>query len=64
MAVPAQRKAPAYRYIIVGETEVGKSSIMLQFTERQFRKDSECTLGVEMGSRNVLVDGQDVKLVR
>lgn len=51
-----------YRYIIIGETEVGKSSILLQFTERQFRQAHDMTIGVEMGSRAVMVDDQEIKL--
>ena len=62
MAAAPVQKRPVYRYILIGETEVGKSSLMLQFTERQFRRESECTLGVEMGSRGITIEGQDLKL--
>lgn len=51
-----------YRYIIIGDTEVGKSSILLQFTEQQFNDSHDMTIGVEMGSRSVEVDGKKIKL--
>lgn len=51
-----------FRYIIIGDTEVGKSSLMLQFTERQFNYEHDMTIGVEMGSRSVHVNNRLVKL--
>ena len=41
---------------------MGKSSLLLQFTQRQFRTDSESTIGVEMGTRNIQLDDKDTKL--
>ncbi len=52
----------SFRYIIIGDTEVGKSSLLLQFTERQFNNAHEMTIGVEMGNRSVKVNGSNVKL--
>lgn len=57
-----QSKPMVYRYIIIGESEVGKSSLLLQFTQKQFRTDSESTIGVEMGSRSILLEDKEVKL--
>jgi small GTP-binding protein len=51
-----------YRYIIIGDSEVGKSSILLQFTEEQFNDTHEMTIGVEMGSRSVQANGKQIKL--
>jgi small GTP-binding protein len=53
---------PTFRYIIIGDTEVGKSSILLQFTEQQFNSEHDMTIGVEMGSKTVKVGGKNVKL--
>lgn len=41
---------------------VGKSSLLLQFTERQFRSAHDMTIGVEVGSRSVVVAGHEIKL--
>lgn len=51
-----------YRYILIGDSEVGKSSLMLQFTERQFNTQHDMTLGVEMGSRAVKINNKEIKL--
>lgn len=51
-----------YRYIIIGDTEVGKSSLLLQFTERQFNTSHDMTIGVEMGSRTIDLNSRPVKL--
>eukprot|EP01039_Chlorochromonas_danica_P008839 gene8837-9746_t len=52
-----------YRYIIIGNPGVGKSSLLLQFTEKRFNHEHDITLGVEMGSRTVcLTRGQTIKL--
>jgi len=51
-----------YRYILIGDSKVGKSSLLLQFTERQFVHDQEITLGVEMNSRICHIDGKEIKL--
>lgn len=51
-----------YRYIIIGDTEVGKSSLLLQFTEKQFNTSHDMTIGVEMGSRAIDVRGKSIKL--
>ena len=51
-----------FRYIIIGDTEVGKSSLLLQFTERQFNYEHDMTIGVEMGSRSVSINNRQVKL--
>jgi Ras-related protein Rab-2A len=52
----------SFRYIIIGDTEVGKSSLLLQFTEKQFNFEHDMTIGVEMGSRQVTLGSKKVKL--
>jgi small GTP-binding protein len=51
-----------YRYILIGDSKVGKSSLLLQYTERQFVHDQEITLGAEMNSRICHIDGKEIKL--
>mmetsp|Transcript_11380 Transcript_11380/g.35045 ORF Transcript_11380/g.35045 Transcript_11380/m.35045 type:complete len:208 (+) Transcript_11380:187-810(+) len=52
-----------FKYIIIGDTEVGKSSIMLMFTERHFQGAHDMTIGVEFDSRAVkLADGSTANL--
>lgn len=51
-----------FKYIIIGDTGVGKSCLLLQFTDKRFLPVHEMTIGVEFGSRMVDVDGRDIKL--
>lgn len=51
-----------FKYIIIGDTGVGKSCLLLQFADRRFRPDHDLTIGVEFGSRLVNVDSKDIKL--
>jgi Ras-related protein Rab-2A len=51
-----------FKYIIVGDTSVGKSCLLLNFTDKRFRADHDVTIGVEFGSRSVVVDGKNIKI--
>ncbi|CAO3690064.1 hypothetical protein G6F70_003411 [Rhizopus microsporus] len=51
------------KYIIVGDSGVGKSCLLLQFTDKRFYAGRELTIGVEFGSRFITVaDGKQIKL--
>jgi len=51
-----------FKYIIVGETSVGKSCLLLQFTDKRFTPQHDLTIGVEFGSRTINIDSNQVKL--
>lgn len=51
-----------YKYIIIGDSGVGKSCILLQFTQNEFDQNKENTVGVEFGNKIISVDGLPVKL--
>eukprot|EP01105_Mastigella_eilhardi_P016451 TRINITY_DN3761_c0_g1_i2.p1 TRINITY_DN3761_c0_g1~~TRINITY_DN3761_c0_g1_i2.p1 ORF type:complete len:206 (-),score=48.71 TRINITY_DN3761_c0_g1_i2:90-707(-) len=51
-----------FKYIIVGDTAVGKSCLLLQFTDKRFQPVHDLTIGVEFGSRTVTVNSQQIKL--
>jgi len=60
-----QRNLPykfLFKYIIVGETGVGKTCLLVQFTENQFKARHDVTVGVEFGSKIVNLDNNQVKL--
>jgi len=62
---PPQQALPykyLFKYIIVGDTAVGKSCLLLQFTDKRFQPVHDLTLGVEFGSRTIMVDSNQVKL--
>jgi len=51
-----------FKYIIVGDTAVGKSCLLLQFTDKRFQPQHDLTIGVEFGSRTINIDSNQVKL--
>lgn len=51
-----------FRYIIVGDMAVGKSCILLQFTDNKFRHQHELTIGVEFGAKTVDIDNKLIKI--
>lgn len=50
------------KFIIIGDTGVGKSCLLLQFTDKRFQHVHDMTIGVEFGSRTVDVDNKLIKL--
>jgi len=51
-----------FKYIVVGDTAVGKSCLLLQFTDKRFQPVHDLTIGVEFGSRMINIEGHQVKL--
>ena len=52
-----------FKYIVVGDSSVGKSCLLLQFTDGRFKQAHDLTIGVEFGSRTVEVSkGNFIKL--
>jgi len=51
-----------FKFIIIGDSGVGKSCLLLQFTDHRFKNDHDLTIGVEFGARTVNIDDKAVKL--
>ncbi len=51
-----------FRYIIVGDMAVGKSCILLQFTDNKFRVQHELTIGVEFGAKTIELNNKTIKI--
>ena len=52
-----------FRFIIVGDSSVGKSCILVRLLKDQFKDNHEVTLGVEFASKVIPVDNQtNIKL--
>ena len=51
-----------FKNIIIGDTNVGKSCLMLQFIEHRFKVGVDPTVGVEFGSRHLSLNGTSLKL--
>jgi Ras-related protein Rab-2A len=43
-------------------TGVGKSCLLLQFTDKRFQPVHDLTIGVEFGARMVTIDNRQIKL--
>lgn len=63
MVKPADGPAKyVMRFIIVGSMSVGKSCLLLQFTNHRFAANVGPTIGVDFGSASLNIDGENVKL--
>jgi len=51
-----------FKYIVIGDTGVGKSCLLLQFTDKRFQPVHDLTIGVEFGARMISVDNKQIKL--
>jgi Ras-related protein Rab-2A len=50
------------KFIIVGDTSVGKSCLLLKFVDRRFQANQEATIGVDFGVRTVRLERAGAKL--
>eukprot|EP01035_Chromulina_nebulosa_P025824 gene25823-33731_t len=48
--------------VVIGDTGVGKSCLLLQFVDRRFSSVHDLTIGVDFGSRIIDLHGEKVKL--
>ncbi|XP_048373815.1 ras-related protein Rab-2B isoform X2 [Sphaerodactylus townsendi] len=51
-----------FKYVIIGDTGVGKSCLLLQFTDDRFTTLHDLTIGVEFGARMISIDNKNIKL--
>ncbi|CAL4920859.1 unnamed protein product [Urochloa decumbens] len=52
----------AFKYITIGDAGVGKSSLLLQFTDQRFQPELNPTIGCDFSMRIVNIDGKPIKL--
>ena len=50
-----------YKLVIVGDTGVGKSSLLLRFADNQFYENYLATIGVDFRFKTMNIDGKLVK---
>ena len=51
-----------FKYILIGDANVGKSCLMMQFIENKFKSFLDPTVGVEFGAKQVEIDDRKIKL--
>uniref|UniRef100_A0A673C0K9 RAB18A, member RAS oncogene family n=1 Tax=Sphaeramia orbicularis TaxID=375764 RepID=A0A673C0K9_9TELE len=50
------------KILIIGESGVGKSSLLLRFTDDTFDPEQAATIGVDFKVKTISVDGNKAKL--
>ena len=51
-----------FKFIVVGDSSVGKSCLLMQFVDKRFKDSHDLTIGVEFGSRSVSVDDRNTQV--
>ncbi|XP_044462773.1 ras-related protein RABB1c-like [Mangifera indica] len=51
-----------FKYIVIGDTGVGKSCLLLQFTDKRFQPVHDLTISVEFVARMITIDNKSIKL--
>ncbi len=52
----------SFKFILVGDTGVGKTSLISRFIDGKFYPDHQYTIGVEYGSKNISIGNKIIKL--
>ncbi|PRP79229.1 RAB18, member RAS oncogene family isoform 2 [Planoprotostelium fungivorum] len=51
-----------FKILMIGDSGVGKSSILLRFTDDDFEEDQPCTIGVDFKTKMVNLEGKRIAL--
>lgn len=52
----------SFKVLLIGESAVGKTSLMTRFSENLFTVNTHATIGIDYNSRMIKIDGKVVKL--
>ena len=47
-----------FKYIIIGDSAVGKSNILLRYVQDKFNEEFQSTIGVEFGTKNIEINNK------
>ena len=50
-----------FKILVIGDTGVGKSNLLLRYVKNEFAADMRSTVGVEFGTKMMKIEGYDVK---
>jgi len=50
-----------FKVVLIGDSGVGKSNLVLRFSRNEFNMSSKSTIGVEFATKNMVIDGSPVK---
>ena len=51
-----------YKILVIGETQVGKSSIILRYVDNSFTDNFHSTIGVDFKSKQISIENNQIKL--
>ena len=51
-----------FKVVLIGDMKVGKTNIVSRYIKNEFNKDSISTIGVEFGSKELVIEGHNVKV--
>ncbi|KAF2070129.1 hypothetical protein CYY_008552 [Polysphondylium violaceum] len=51
-----------YKILLIGDSDVGKTSIVKRFSDDEFKEDLLCTIGVEFKMKSLNIDDQNITL--
>ena len=51
-----------FKYIIIGDSFVGKSKILLRYTNNSYNEIFVITIGAEFGAKTINIDGQEIRI--
>ena len=51
-----------YKIVLIGESNTGKTSMLLRFSDNMFSENYLCTIGVDFKIKTLKVDSKIVKL--
>ena len=51
-----------FKLILIGDSCVGKSNILLKYLKNQFNENSKTTIGVEFGTKNIIINNKRIKI--
>ena len=50
-----------FKMILIGDSSVGKSNILLKYLKDEFDPNSKATVGVEFGTKNIILNNKKIK---
>ena len=51
-----------FKLILIGDSYVGKSNILLKYLKNQFNENSKTRIGVEFGTKNIIINNKRIKI--
>ena len=51
-----------FKYIIIGDSFVGKSKILLRYTNNTYNENFVITIGAEFGAKTIIIDDQEIRI--